>query len=188
MFHPVIRYPESPLVLDFTAEGQGNLLGARYTIGRYDERRPGLYQSTQFTQSQRDLHVGIDLGAPAGTPLYAFDEGHIFDFKIHSASGDYGPTLISEHNFQGRRLFVLWGHLTASSLKDKSKGQKIERGEVLAWIGSENENGGWPPHVHIQLSWQEPKEADLPGVVPFSERESALNMYPDPRLILGPLY
>jgi len=34
----------------------------------------------------------------------------------------------------------------------------------------------------------EPTTHDLPGVVSPLEREQALRDYPDPRLVLGPLY
>ena len=55
-------------------------------------------------------------------------------------------------------------------------------------MGHEDENGGWPPHVHVQLSWNEPVNGDLPGVVRPENRLAALESYPDPRLICGPLY
>ena len=54
--------------------------------------------------------------------------------------------------------------------------------------GSEEVNGGWPPHVHFQLSLKEPETHDMPGVVEQEARESALEIYPDPRLVLGLLY
>ena len=65
---------------------------------------------------------------------------------------------------------------------------KINSGDVIAKIGSESENGGWPPHLHFQLSLEEPETFDLPGVVEKSEIKSALKKYPDPRIILGDLY
>ena len=51
-----------------------------------------------------------------------------------------------------------------------------------------HENGGWEPHLHFQLSYQEPETHDMPGVVAPSDREEALQIYPDPRLVLGTLY
>ena len=55
-------------------------------------------------------------------------------------------------------------------------------------MGEEHENGGWPPHVHVQMSLHEPVDGDLPGVVKGEDREDALALYPDPRLICGALY
>ncbi|GIT41297.1 MAG: hypothetical protein Ct9H300mP10_03070 [Methanobacteriota archaeon] len=55
-------------------------------------------------------------------------------------------------------------------------------------MGDKHENGGWEPHLHFQLSLVEPETHDLPGVVAPEDREQALLDYPDPRLVLGPLY
>ena len=82
----------------------------------------------------------------------------------------------------------MYGHLDAASIEGKRIGQKIEAGEVIAWFGDFDENGGWEPHLHFQLSLVEPETHDLPGVVASEDRERALRDYPDPRLVLGPLY
>ena len=60
-------------------------------------------------------------------------------------------------------------------------------GEVVAWFGAFEENGGWEPHLHFQLSLVQPETHDMRVVAP-GERTRALEIYPDPRNILGPLY
>ena len=64
----------------------------------------------------------------------------------------------------------------------------VSKGQVFSRIVEKSENGGWEPHVHFQISLIEPTKPDLPGVVRRSDREQALHDFPDPRLILGPLY
>ena len=59
--------------------------------------------------------------------------------------------------------------------------------KYVGW-GITHENGGWEPHLHFQLSYQEPDTHDMPGVVEPSKRDEALEIYPDPRLVLGALY
>ena len=66
--------------------------------------------------------------------------------------------------------------------------QKIYSGEILAYVGNEKENGGWPPHVHFQLSLIKPEECNLPGVVSDEHHNLALKVFPDPRLVLGKIY
>ena len=67
-------------------------------------------------------------------------------------------------------------------------GRRFAAGEVLGWLGEPHENGGWPPHVHLQLAWERPAIPDLPGAVRREERVAAMALYPDPRLVLGPIY
>ena len=134
------------------------------------------------------MHLGIDIGAPAGTAVYAFADGWIEHFGYNSAPGDYGNTLVTGHRLDSYEIYALHGHLDGGSICGIEQGQKIRRGEVLAHLGEPHENGGWPPHLHFQLSWQRPTKADLPGVVTLQDREAALRRYPDPRLVLGPLY
>jgi len=189
--HPVVRLPTQPgavEVFDFTRGYDRERARPDYGIGRYDEKRPGMYDAALFAEGARDVHMGVDIGAPAGTEVYAFDDGEVFLFGDNEAPGDYGPTLVTRHDFDGRPLYVLLGHLARRSLEGKRIGARFARGEVLGWVGEAHENGGWNPHVHVQLAWHAPERADLPGVVSEADRERAREAYPDPRLILGPLY
>ena len=59
---------------------------------------------------------------------------------------------------------------------------------MVGWMGDKHENGGWFPHVHFQLVLLQPAIADCPGVVAEQHRELGLHLYPDPRMVLGPLW
>ena len=185
-YHPVVHLPDEYEVRDFTT---GNYTPSEYEfdIGRYDELRPGMY-STELFADGRFLHIGIDIGAPVGTPCMAFDEGEISHFGYNAADGDYGYVIITKHIVGEIPIWALYGHLSADSIKGKKIGQKISRGEVICWMGDRHENGGWESHLHFQLSINEPETHDMPGVVNPKNREMALKKYPDPRLVLGPIY
>ena len=185
-YHPVVDLPDRYEVRDFTG---GNYTPSRfeYDIGRYDELRPGMYSTDLFSDG-RFLHIGIDIGAPVGTPCMAFDQGEISHFGYNPADGDYGYVVITKHLVGDKPIWALYGHLSAESIKGKKIGQKISRGEVICWMGDKHENGGWESHLHFQLSINEPETHDMPGVVDPKKREEALENYPDPRLVLGPIY
>ncbi len=199
-FHDVIKMPDEYWVFDFT-RGPNTEWDCPfdYQVGRYDEHRPGMY-TTELFANERDLHVGIDLGGPVGTPIYAFSDGVIHSFGVNPEDGSYGPTIITQHIVQlpesigsvimgpKIKLWALHGHLSIESLDGLKIGQKIIKGQELGKIGNERENGGWPPHLHFQLCLIKPLVNDLPGVVKLIERDEALEKYPDPRLVLGELY
>jgi murein DD-endopeptidase MepM/ murein hydrolase activator NlpD len=192
-FYPVIRLPAQYEVFDFTqGYDPARSLASGFGIGRYDENRRGMYNSELFrdgpAESARTIHVGIDIAAPAGFPVQAFFAGEIFLTGYNGADGDYGYTVITRHELGGEPLYALHGHLSRRSVEENAPGRIFAAGETIAWLGERHENGGWNPHLHFQLCLVKPEKCDLPGAVSPSQREAALKIYPDPRLVLGPLY
>ncbi len=187
-FATVVQLPSDYEVYDFT-EGYdpSRVPASPYGVGRYDEKRRGVYTSELFAGG-RDVHMGIDVGAPVGEPVHAFFDGVVHRFAYNAAPGDYGHTLVTEHEINGQLVWALHGHLAARSVEGRWEGQRVTRGEVIAWIGDRHENGGWNPHLHFQLSLVRPEVADLPGAVSDADRAHALTLYPDPRMVLGELY
>lgn len=186
--HPVIHLPSDAEVLDLSDGYDPERIGKlEWAIGRYDEVREAMYRAPQY-EGRRKVHMGIDLWAAAGTPVFAFREGAVAYIRDNRREGDYGPTLVSRHRWEGDTLFALHGHLSRGVLERWNPGDRFESGERLAELGEKRENGGWVPHLHFQISRQDPGEADMPGVVTLEDREAARSRFPDPRIILGDIY
>lgn len=169
----------------------------RYYVGRYDEHRPAVYATDHFADAGyaidgydgiRNIHIGLDLGAPAGTPVHAPCDGIIHSFGYNPAEGDYGHVVVTEHRLDDLDFWLLYGHLSASSSAFKQVGSKVRAGDQVGAVGKRHENGHWPEHLHFQVSLLRPSGHDMPGVVSAAQRARAVQEYPDPRLILGPLY
>lgn len=160
----------------------------RYGIGGYMEHRTLYARSALFNtagQEPRRLHLGIDIWAAAGTPIYAPLQGTIHSFQDNDNFGDYGPTIILQHNLDGLRLYTLYGHLNKDCLPGLKVGQSINQGQQIASLGTPHENGSWPPHLHFQLMFDmQGRVGDYPGVAPYSQKEEWLKNIPDPDLIL----
>ena len=185
-YHSVVDLPDNYTVLDLSVN-PWIPSKTEFSIGKYDEVRPDMYVTPIF-KGIRNIHVGIDINGPIGTPCMAFTDGIISHFGYNPEPGDYGNVIILKHNISGMDIWALYGHLSSEAIEGKSVGQKVGRGETIAWFGPENQNGGWEPHLHFQLSLIEPRTHDLPGVASSEDRIQALRAYPDPRIILGPLY
>ena len=188
--HPVIHLPTDIELYNF---GQGydpnRVLLSAYGVGKYNEHRPGMYKGDLFESDTRTVHIGIDIGCPVGTPVYAFDDGVILHQGYNSAPFDYGHVIVTEHiDNNGKPFWVLLGHLSKASIQQHSSGESFKKGDLLGWIGGSSENGGWNPHLHIQRSIIQPTTHDMPGVVSLLERSTAVIQYPDPRSILGEIY
>jgi murein DD-endopeptidase MepM/ murein hydrolase activator NlpD len=184
-YHPVVVLPKEVVVLDLSGESSTRT-DQIWTIGRYDEIR-GIYNQPMFG-GDRVVHLGIDIGGPVETPIHAFKDGKVFAVGINPDNGDYGPTLITEHNVNGRAIWVLHGHLSWTSIKHHNVGDKVKSGQEIAQIGGSEENGGWPPHLHFQLSYVPPKSHDMRGVFTIDEAKKARLIHPDPRMVLGNIY
>jgi murein DD-endopeptidase MepM/ murein hydrolase activator NlpD len=160
---------------------------ARYGIGGYMEHRTLYARSELFNSGDepRRLHLGVDIWAAAGTPVYAPISGFVHSFEDNDHFGDYGPTIILQHQLNGLALYSLYGHLNRKSLDGLSVNQPITKGQQIAVFGSQDENGHWPPHLHFQLMFDmEGCYGDYPGVGRFSEKDKYLSNIPDPDLIL----
>jgi murein DD-endopeptidase MepM/ murein hydrolase activator NlpD len=190
-FAKVMDYPDDPgqmYLFNFTKGYDPEFIRSKeWGIGRYNEKRSEMYVAPQY-KSKRDIHMGIDIWTRADAPVYSFADGVVAYSQDNNQPGDYGPTTVIKYVLDSTELFVLYGHLSRASLQQVSVGEQIAKGQHIADLGSEKVNGGWAPHLHVQLSTEDPKEADMPGVVADEEHEQALEKYPDPRIILGELY
>jgi 4-aminobutyrate aminotransferase-like enzyme/Ser/Thr protein kinase RdoA (MazF antagonist) len=181
-----------------TARIFGDLNKARMTagIGRYDEARlcytsPLFGASSNPTAERRTIHLGIDLFVAPGTAVYAPLEGVVHAVANNTAALDYGPVVILRHARgqaanDKQEFFTLYGHLTRETLRHLRVGQAIGRGEKIARVGTAQENGGWPPHVHFQIILDLlDRGTDFPGVCAAPEREVYTSLCPDPNWLLG---
>ncbi|MDX2252131.1 MAG: M23 family metallopeptidase [Nitrospira sp.] len=85
-------------------------------------------------------HDGLDIGAPPNAPIQAPAQGRVtatgFDPKL-------GNLLKVDHGFG---IETLYGHLAKSLVKE---GQRVNRGDVIALVGSSGLSTG--PHLHYMV-------------------------------------
>jgi peptidoglycan LD-endopeptidase LytH len=190
-FGPVIDLPPDYEVYDFSSGYDPNRTLLRpFGVGKFGEDRSGMYIDPLFSSEgeNRTVHMGLDFGAPLGTPVRAFAEGRVLYQGYLPLKGDYGHVVVSEHSAWGERVFALYGHLSAQSLVGRKPGWRFPAGAVIGWIGGMEENGGWNPHLHFQISRRDPGTFDMPGVVSKKQLAEALHLYIDPQMVTGRLY
>jgi murein DD-endopeptidase MepM/ murein hydrolase activator NlpD len=161
--------------------------GSKAAVGGYNENRIIYLRSPHFSGVEnRTIHLGIDIWAKAGTEIFSPIEGKIHSFRNNIGFGDYGPTIITEHQIEDISFYLLYGHLSLSDLASLTKQQYIAKGECLGKIGNYPDNGDWPPHLHFQIiSYMQGLEGDFPGVATQSSAKHYLDICPDPNLILN---
>ena len=101
---------------------------------------------------------------------------------------DYGGTLVLEHQpGDGPAFRALYGHLSKASADRLSAGDSFAAGDVIAWLGDVPENGGWPPHLHLQLGGSDAPDdpGAWPGVVDADDWDLWAQLFPNPATLAG---
>ncbi|WP_349290447.1 M23 family metallopeptidase [Microbacterium sp. 2FI] len=90
-------------------------------------------------------HMGIDMLAPAGTPIFAAAAGVV---RVSQESyGGYGVAVTIDHVINGQRVGTLYGHMTWGSRQVVS-GQTVAAGQIIGLVGSTGRSTA--NHLHFE--------------------------------------
>ncbi len=109
-------------------------------------RAPPAYALSARPSSSRSLfmHEGVDLVAPAGTPVVAAADGLVVGA---GPNGRYGNWIRIEH---GGKLATVYGHLSGFA-RGLQPGMMVSRGDVIGYVGSTGRSTG--AHLHFELQF-----------------------------------
>ena len=95
-------------------------------------------------------HMGLDIAAAAGTPVYAMQEGVI---TFSGTKGGYGNCVKIDHFFymvpELPQVTTLYGHMSKIFVKE---GEIVRRGQIIGLIGSTGRSTG--PHLHYEVLYK----------------------------------
>ncbi len=164
--------------------------GAAFGIGGYLENRK-LYQHSPLFNAQqketepRTIHLGVDIWGPAGTPVFTPLGGTVHSFAFNNHKGDYGATIVLQHQLDGFVFHTLYGHLSPADLTYLKPNNYISPGICIGHFGTPAENGNWPPHLHFQIIIDmQMKTGDYPGVCAALQKGYYQLNCPDANLLL----
>lgn len=104
----------------------------------------GVYGSRRILNGEpRNPHYGIDIAAPAGTPVQAPASGRVT--LAHPDMYYTGATVILDHGFGVSSTFL---HLQSIEVES---GQEVAAGERFATVGSSGRSTG--PHLDWRMNW-----------------------------------
>lgn len=162
----------------------------KVAFGGYIETR-GIYNRSDYFNNQnleteRNIHLGLDLWIDAGTSVLAAFNGEIHSFKDNTNFGDYGPTIILKHHLDGFEFYTLYGHLSRESLTNLKVGAKVQQGEAIGQLGKAEVNGDYAPHLHFQIIIDlQGNVGDYPGVCSLKDLEFYKENTFNPEIVLG---
>lgn len=122
----------------------------RWPLDGYTEvSSPFGYRTNPFT-GELELHRGVDIPAPEGTPVHAAADGRVV---IAGGNDSYGNYVKIDH---GEGLMTLYAHNSALNVK---VGQVVQQGDVIAYVGSTGDSTG--NHCH----WEVEKDGKVMEVI-----------------------
>jgi peptidoglycan LD-endopeptidase LytH len=95
-------------------------------------------------------HLALDIRAPHGTPVLAADDGEVLAVKTSQLGGR-----VVYATDPGRRFVYYYAHLSRWH-PDTVPGRRVERGDVLGYVGSTGNANARAPHLHFQVRMYSP--------------------------------
>lgn len=89
-------------------------------------------------------HTGMDFACPPGNPVHATGDGVVE--AVHSQFFGYGNIVVIDHGFGYRTRYAHLSRVTAY------EGQKVRRGEIIAYTGNSGRTTG--PHLHYEVMYR----------------------------------
>ena len=147
------KFVEVPPEEKERVKADGERVNAAYRSAEAERRwtafvRPVAYDGTNFGSRRvyngktQSFHAGLDMPAPAGTPVAAAADGRV------ALAGDLyfsGGTVLLDH---GGGLFTQYMHLSRVDVKD---GDVVKKGAIVGLAGATGRVTG--PHLHWGARW-----------------------------------
>lgn len=117
-------------------------------FGIYNASLAGWYQYASDYGWPAGTHIGLDVGMPRGTPIYANEPG-VVERAGFSDSFRPKPVWIRENDGDT----AIYGHMWTNTVK---VGDRVKKGDVLGTSGEQTVAGtmtpdGSGPHIHFEL-------------------------------------
>lgn len=129
-----------------------NQFGLDASYGGWMEHRGHLWQGTYLEEKSTWVHLGVDVNVPEGTIVYCPWHARVLAIKKdRDKDGGWGTRVILQRESKADGPDVLiFGHLT--NIRPAIKvGVEIYPKYVLGEVGTPENNGGWYPHLHVQM-------------------------------------
>ncbi|NLI19031.1 MAG: M23 family metallopeptidase [Actinomycetales bacterium] len=138
----------------------------------YRPMAAGTYRDTSlYGPRWGSFHMGTDMAAPVGTPIYAIADGEVV-WAGGGKEGRSGQLVIIHHVINGQDVWSWYGHMYTNGVY-VSAGERVSAGQVIAGVGDSGFSTG--PHLHFEihtgeygnhvnpLSWLSGTDALFPG-------------------------
>lgn len=136
----------SPATAVNPAANQPEAAGALAPIRRTWPLPQGTFHVSDPFGARGGTHLGVDLAAPDGTPIFAVADGTVVAAGPASGFGNW--IVIDSTDVNGRPFSAVYGHEWSSGVRVQV-GQRVRAGQQIGAVGSAGESSG--PHLHFEI-------------------------------------
>lgn len=137
-----------PVVCQSFVEECHRKYGTDFSYGGWMETRSALWNGSYLDEDARYVHLGVDFNVPAGTGVSADRACTVVRIDDdHPETHGWGNRVFAHD--RERDVVVVFAHL-ASPVGIRI-GDALAPGNIFARVGTPSQNGGWFPHLHVQL-------------------------------------
>lgn len=160
--------------------------GTDFTYGGWMEVRNTLWRGSYLDDDARYVHLGTDFNVPAGTGVTVPCASVVLRID-----NDYPDTFgwgnrVIVHDEQ-KDIVMVFAHLESPT--GITVGDVVMPGSIFARVGTSEHNGGWFPHLHVQMLQPDVYRTllkddlrDLDGYGRVEEIDRLRAHFPDPML------
>ena len=94
---------------------------------------------------EHSFHTGLDLAAPAGTPILAAADGTV---TVAEFSGGYGGLIVIEHTIDGKTVATAYAHMWQAGIL-VHVGDRVTAGQHIGDVGTSGMSTG--NHLHFEV-------------------------------------
>lgn len=159
-----------------------------WSYGGWLEDRSELWRGTYLTDRRTGLHLGVDFNVPSGTLVAADRRLQVLrtdndDPEPHGWGSRIVARVLDGPMGTDNPFALIYAHLQNIT---RLRGEVVAPGDILAEVGQTESNGGWYPHLHVQVVW-EPNDqrlldrlSEIDGYGQAGRRYALRTFYPNP--------
>jgi len=136
--------------------------------------------------NSNEPHLGVDIGAPESTPIYAAHSG-VIQYAINIRKDENGNIIAGYGNYAvitgAHGIQTLYAHMTDESMSLLPSGTQVQQGQLIGYVGRSGFTTG--PHLHFEVRHQYNGHNPFPNIPSYPKDPKPGEMiYYNPRRFL----
>src|SRR5581483_4106920 len=124
--------------------------GVDFSYGGFLEYRGDVWRGHYMSKTSDYIHVGVDYNVPIGTEVIIPADGILLlaELDVDRFGGWGGRMIFHMEDENSIPKYVEFAHMFDMNTQ---VGEYYEVGDTIGFVADDLNNGGWYPHLHVQV-------------------------------------